>query len=143
MPGITSNVASIITRMNRRKAAVTRELSAAARVLALEIGAESKRVMQTEIYNVPEKRTKAGKKAWRRTGNLKRAESARAEGVVIILRNNARYAAARYTLGTSANKREVRPPQRSVQWQEEAIARRRARILQVRREHVMRALTRP
>ena len=140
---MTSNIASIIGKMNRRRGAVERELGGAARTLALELGAEAKRVMQDEIYNVPEKRSTSGRKAWRRTGNLKRSERARAEGVVIVLSNSANYAAARHALGTKDSSREPISPQRSVQWEDQAVLNKRGRILSVRRAAVMKALVSP
>jgi hypothetical protein len=140
---MTSNVEGVLRRMNSRRRAVEQRLGEAAREIAVEVGAESKRVMQTEVYNVPVPKRKSGKPAWTRTGNLKRRESSRADGAAVILENRAAYAVPRYTLGTPESERVNRPPVRSVQWQAEAIAKLRPRILERRRVAVLRALLRP
>jgi len=153
------NAADILRRMKRRRADVVRNLSQAARTLGAEISGESKRVMQEGIYNVPiplkasaEKQLGANAKVrsattkgkhgkWSRTGNLKRAESWTTEGATIILRNNAKYAAARYVQGLPGRRPVVSPGVRSVQWQEEAILNMRRRIIEVRRQAVRRGLS--
>jgi hypothetical protein len=156
---ITHNVGSIIQAMNRRKGAVVRELTEAARVLGPEVSGECKRILQSEIYDVPiplkasanrrlgknapvrNKTTKGKHGQWSRSGALKRNEGFRVVGPVLILTNNVKYAGPRYRLGTSQGRRIVSAGVRSVQWQEEAISNKRARILEVRRRHVLRALS--
>lgn len=81
---------------------------------------------------------RAGK--WRRTGNLKRMETAKAEGPHVVLRNNARYSLARNNLGTSAGRKIRSPGVKSVQWQKQAVENRREWILERRRAAVLRGL---
>jgi hypothetical protein len=156
---LSSNAAVIARRMRQRATDAERELNGAARVLGPELAAEAKKLLQSEIYNVPiplkktadrslsknaairKRTTKGAAGQWQRTGNLKRSEGWRVEGATLYLTNNAEYAAARYTLGTSKSSRKIRTPTvRSVQWQEQAITAKRARILEVRRQAVLRAL---
>jgi hypothetical protein len=156
---LSSNAATVLRKMNARKERVTRELNAAAHQLGPELAGEAKRRMQDGIYNVPipltarankrlgsnaavrKRTTKGAAGQWQRTGNLKRSEGWRVEGVTLFLTNNAEYAAARYTLGTPRSSRKIRSPGvQSVQWQEQAITAKRARILEVRRQAVLRAL---
>lgn len=156
---LSSNAEVILRRMNQRKAQVVAGLNAAARTLGPELSAEAKRLMQTGIYNVPipltasanrrlgqnaavrSKTTKEQYGVWSRSGNLKRSEGWRVEGVTLWLTNNAEYAAARYTLGTAQSSRKIRTPGvQSVQWQEQAITNKRVRILEVRRAAVLKAL---
>lgn len=131
---------AILGAMLRRAGAVRRELTAAARVLGPELNAASKRLMQTEIYNVPVPRGKGGRPRWRRSGGLKRSEGFRTVGPVLLLTNNARYARARFRLGTGEGRPIVSPGVRSIQWQVRAVTDNRERVLQVRRRAVLKAL---
>lgn len=158
---MTHNAAKLVRKMRARRAAVERELKAAGRVLAPALNAEAKRIMQEQIYNVPiplkkssdrslptnaavrRKTTKGKHGKWQRTGALKRRETARPVGMTVVLENRQRYAPARHALGTSEGRRIVSPGVQSVQWQTEALANKRAFVLQVRRRHVLRALTSP
>lgn len=153
------NAGSILRRMQSRRGRVIQELSQAAKTLGAEISGESKRILQNEIYNVPiplkksadrrlgpdakirSKTTKGKLGKWQRTGNLKRSESYTTEGATIILRNNARYAAARYVQGLPGRRPVVSEGVQSVQWQEEAIRKLRRRIIEVRRQAVRRGLS--
>lgn len=175
---MTSNAKTVLARMMARKQAVVRELEVSARVLAPVLVAESKKILQTEIYNVPiplkaasnrklsekavlrAKTTKGSHGKWMRTGNLKRGETASADGVDVLLTNNAEYSAARNALGgpnppnaagrkAGTQRAQSKTPEaersktRSVQWQKQAIETQRERILQERREGVLRALKSP
>lgn len=157
---ISSNAKDILRKMRARKAAVERELAGAARQLGPELSADAKRIQQLRIYNVPiplkasserklganspiRKRTTKGQHGkWQRSGNLKRSEGWRTEGVTLYLTNNTEYAAARDALGTARGRKIKSPGVQSVQWQVEAITRKRARILEVRRRALLRALLR-
>jgi hypothetical protein len=100
-PAVTSNVATILEKMRQRRRAVERELGVAARALAPKLNAHAKRIVQADIYNIPEKRSKrTGKKLWKRSGDLKRRERGRAEGVNVILENRSNHAAPRSALGS-------------------------------------------
>lgn len=166
---ISTNAGQVLSRMNRRRALVLRELSVAARELGALLNAESKSIMQSEIYDVPippvaykmeagqggrrrrrpltasERRqqrntTKGSGGRWQRTGALKRRETFKTSGPVVFLTNDQRYAAARYTLGTPGGRRIRSQGVRSVQWQRQAVLRRRRDILERRRRAVLRAL---
>lgn len=141
---ISTNAATVLRRMLARRQAVTRELSAAARGLALEIGAESKRQLQTGIYNVQiPKNPKSRQPRWTRTGNLKRREHAFSVGPNIVLENLANYALDRYLRGTEGGRPIHTPGVQSVQWQAEAIKKLLARIRERRRQAVLKALRSP
>ena len=167
--GIRGNAKQIIGRMERRRDAVIRELSAEAPRIGAVVSGEAKRIMQTEIYNVPipakaylmplgtggrrsrqgikpgDSRlgttTKGGLGRWTRTGHLKRSELWRVRGPVVTLTNNANYAAARNALGTPGHRQIKSPGVRSVQWQQKAVLRQRAAILRMRKAALWRALT--
>lgn len=148
-----------VAQVNAR---LRRELQQAARRVGATVSGEAKRVMQEDVYNVPiplkssadrklaasakiRTRTTKGKHGqWRRTGNLKRQENwlveAESGGINVILVNNAAYAAARSDLGTSRSSRQPRGNTRSVQWQEEAVRRRRDWIRDQYQEAIRRAL---
>jgi len=154
---LSHNAGQIIARMNARKSAVVRELSQAAREIGAEVSGESKKILQADVYNVPipfragataaqrkrlaGKTTKGSAGAWSRTGNLKRQENFTIEGPTVILRNNAKYAVARFNLGTAQGRKIRSPGVQSVQWQTEAIAKKRTRILEIRRKALLRALS--
>jgi len=170
---ISSNVKAIMRRMERRPAAVKRELTRAAGQIKVILVAESRIVLNAEIYSVPiptttrrkqkvsehatfsiESRREVGhkfedrkrpkrEKAWKRTGQLKARENGRVLGPVVILFNPMGYAAARYTLGTPEGREIQSPGVKSVQWHAIVIERKRPGILQLRREALLRALTRP
>lgn len=142
MPGLTHNAGDLIRKMNARSSAVARELAAAAREIAPVLNAEAKRIMQSEIYNVPEEESGTGRKKWQRSGALKRGENAKAEGVDVVMTNNQHYSRARNNLGTSEGRR-LGKRTRSVQWQAQALANRRQWVLEVRRRAVLRALKSP
>lgn len=155
---ISSNVKGVIRAMRERPQAVERELAAAARTLGPELSGESKRIIQSDIYNVPiplsdaaeqrfgakakirEKTSKGKHGKWQRTGLLKRSEGYRLQGPVVILTNSARHAGYRFRLGTSDGADIVSPGVKSVQWQTRAVLNRRARVLDVRRRAVLRGL---
>lgn len=166
---IGTNAASIVKRMQRRRTTITHELTVAAREVGILCNAQAKRIMQSDIYDVPippvaykmpvgrggrrsrraltasERRQQAGTTKgsagrWMRTGALKRREMFRTEGPVVYLTNDQRYAAARYTLGTSGGRRIRSPGVLSVQWQRQAVLRNRRQILERRRRAVIRAL---
>lgn len=168
---ISSNAAQIAQRMIRRKAAVLRNLSAAAVTIGNELTGHAKQILQAEVYSVPiplkaasdrklspnaavRKKTTKGKHGrWQRTGHLKRSESSRPEGPVVVLRNNAKYSAARAALGgpnppnaagRKAGVQTGKSPTRAVgNWQLRAVRRKRKRILELRRQAVLKALLRP
>lgn len=175
---LSTNGAAVLRKMTRRGAAVKRALQQAARELVPLMAAENKRLIQSEIYDVPiplkagadkrlgqravirTKTTKGSSGKWQRTGNLKRAETATADGVDVLMRNNADYGAARYALGgpnppnRAGRRAGTQRPQtgvpdaqksktRSVQWHSETIEKQRPRIVKVRREAVLRALVNP
>lgn len=132
-----TNAAQIAQRFQRRARRVTPELSVAARRLAPILNAEAKKVMQAKIYSIPIP-MRGRSPLWQRTGLLKRSETARAEGPVVILANSAGYAVWRYVLGLPGH----RQPRYtlSVQWHKTAIEQQRKRIVQERRDAILRAL---
>src|SRR5205085_5001623 len=141
---IETNTAEVIGKMRARAASVVRELEVAARQMAPIIERDSKRVMQEKIYDIPEKRSRSGRALWIRTVRLLQAEHAEVRGVDVELSNPMEYAGARYHFGdperptkaASGVPRQVRPPQRPVQWQREAMMMDRASILETRRRGV-------
>lgn len=172
-PRISSNAGQILNRMMRRKTAVTRELNRAAVRIKVIFLSESRQVLNEQVYSVPiptvprrkrkvsdhpqfslESRREVGhrfeerkrpkrEKAWKRTGQLKAREGARTLGPVVIMFNPMAYAAARYALGTEDGRPIRTPGVKSVQWHAVVIERKRPAILQIRREALLRALTRP
>lgn len=157
-PSLTSNAGQILAKMRRRKERLAGELGKAARELGPELSAEAKRIQQERIYNVPiplkktadrklganasirRRTTKGSLGQWQRTGNLKRSEGWRVQGVTLWLTNNAEYAGARYALGTPGGRPIRTPSVQSVQWHQEAITKKRERILEVRRRALLKAL---
>jgi hypothetical protein len=138
MKGTPGQIADL---MRRRAAAVVPALEFAAGRVAVLAKAESKRIMQADIYNVAIPKTAKGTPKWRRSGQLKRREEGFARGVVVILRNTTPYALSRYTLGTPDERAIQSPGVKSVQWQGEAVIRVRPRVLEERRRAVLRALS--
>lgn len=148
--------------MQRRKAAVIAELSREAVGIKNELVAESRRILKSEIYDQPiplkkrvseqireryaqSSRQKVGGKdirQWKRTGDLLREERGTTTGAVVVLVNTKRYAGARYLLGTAQGRQIKSQGVRSVQWQQEAVTRKRSMILKRRRAAVLRALRR-
>jgi hypothetical protein len=159
-PRISSNVAAIQRRMERRRTLVVQELERAAVILGGRLSGQSKRLMQENIYDIPiplkrasdrmlprsspiRQRTTKGKHGrWWRTGNLKRSEGWRTLGPSIILTNNALYAVYRYWLGTRRGRRIRTRGIRSIQWQARAVRTMWNQVMAVRREALVRALTR-
>ncbi len=185
---LTTNAAKIAAKMNRRKKSVEHELGVAARTLSLVMVGETKSIIQDKIYNVPIPLTKRadetlpansplrkattkghsrkvrGKQTrtskWERSGNLKRSESATADGADVVMRNNAKYAKPRFALGgpnppnaagrkagTQRSQPNTPDAQKSktvsTQWQSEAVTNKRTLIVKARRDAVLRALTSP
>ena len=142
-----SNAKEIAARMKARGPAVIRELRKAARELAPELEAESKRILSKRIYSVPiPKRPRSGKPKWTRAGQgggILAHEKARPDGVTVVMTNDSDHALARHALGTPEGRRIVSEGVQSVQWHTEAIAAKRPRILEVRRKAVFRALSSP
>lgn len=131
--------------------ALERELRAANQGIGLRANAEAKRILQSEVYNVPiplkagaDRRLSAGAKVrsrttkgslgrWQRTGALKRAETwaLRAEGRgahAVVLTNGQAYAVYRHDLGTDRSSRKAgeqsgKSPTRVCEWQREAVER--------------------
>jgi hypothetical protein len=145
---IETNISEVIGKMEARGAAMQRAQMLAARRIAPVVERDSKRVMQEEIYDIPEKRSNTGRALWVRTVRLLLAERVEVEGTDTVLVNRMEYAAARYRLGdpenptkaASGGPRQVQPPQRSVQWQWKAAMMARAYILETRRRLALRAL---
>lgn len=154
---LSHNTGAILRKMRQRQTAVVRELTQAAREIGAEVSGESKKVLQEEVYDVPipfkasatgtqrkklaGKTTKGKAGAWSRTGNLKRQENFTVEGPTVVLRNNAKYAVARFNLGTASGRPIKSPGVQSVQWQVEAVANKRTRIIEIRRRALLRALS--
>lgn len=157
-PRISSNAQMVFRAMLAKKAACERELSAAAKPIAVLCGAETKKILQAEIYDVPiplkpksdrklsakaavrSKTTKGKHGKWQRSGALKRRETAYARGVNVILENKQSYAASRHALGTPGHRQIRSPGVRSVQWQKQAVERLLPRIRAIRRTAIRRVL---
>lgn len=176
---LSTNAGDILRKMNARKGRVVAELTREAGTIAAVLGADAKRILQDEVYNVPiplkasadrhtdlskvpahlrpfvlarrqfknplaadsrlrQKTTKGKAGRWKRSGNLKRSETARADGPNVVLQNNASYSLARNNLGTPAGRKIKSPGIRSVQWQAKAVQLRRQWILERRRAAVLR-----
>lgn len=147
---MTTNVNDVLRLMESRIPQIQPALMQAARRIAPIVERDSRRVMQEDIYDIPEKRSRSGRLKWIRNVRLLMAERAEIEGFDVALVNRTEYAAPRYHLGwynpgppTLVRKgggkaRQVRPPQRSTQWQHKAIRMSRAFVLNTRRTAILR-----
>src|SRR5687767_8461214 len=123
------NTAQVLRKMLRRGPRTRHELSGAARRIAVVVNRKSKRVLQDRIYSKPiPVGRRSGRPKWRRTGDVKRRETARAEGLDVVLENRSGHAVARHDLGTPRGRRIVSEGVESVQWHSEAIEASRAEI---------------
>lgn len=139
--GIAHSAGRVAARFRARAAAIEPELRQAATLGARRLETISRAVLTQEIYSVPVKMKAGGGPAWTRTGRLLMNERGSRDGLAVVLRNRTRYAAYRRDLGIRG-KRRVRPPQRSVQWQQRAAEQGRPVLLQFRRQAVQSALLR-
>jgi hypothetical protein len=155
---LSHNAGAILRRMRARGTAVALQSQASARELAPELAAEARRIIQEEIYSppIPLKAKAPGKFAntrtkqvggrsirqWERTGELLRGEKAVTRGVTIILTNNAKHGGPRHRLGTPQGRAIRSPGVKSVQWRTQTLENMRARIVEVRRQGVLRGLRR-
>jgi hypothetical protein len=151
---ISTSIDSIIGKMVARSQGVHGALLIAAHRIAPIVERDSRRVLNEDIYSIPEKRTKKGKPRWIRTVRLLQAEHAEVQGVDVSLVNNMYYAAPRYHLGDfdpgpptkvrrGGRPRQVCPPQRATRWQWKAVMMAREFILEARRRAILRMLGAP
>lgn len=141
-----SNIADLIARNRARAVAGKREQSAAARIIAPVLEAESKRILQSEIYGVAIPSSSTGRPKWERLGSkggIIALEKGVADGVDARLENSSDHAKARYVLGLAGRRQPKSPGVRSVQWQKQTVANKKAFISNERAKAVSRALERP
>lgn len=98
---IKSNSRQVRAELERLNGELLRELRVANERIGAQVHASSKRLLQSEVYNIPIPRSAGGKQKWRRGGDLKRSESFRlsANGLMVILTNNSQHALPRHALG--------------------------------------------
>lgn len=111
----------IAALMERRTAAVERELQQAVRQLGVEALAASRKFMTADIYAKPvPKRPRSGKPQWTRTGQLRRAERLQVDtsGYQVTLVNDMAYAEPRHEAG-KPGRRNTRYP---AHWRDQTIA---------------------
>jgi hypothetical protein len=127
MAGIYHTADKIAGRYRARADAYlpAQEQAATSGARLLEI--TSRGVLTRKIYDVPEKRSRSGRKKWRRTGRLLVNERGTRDGLNIALRNRTPYAARR-------RKMSPIPPQQKVDWQREAAELARPAILRLRHQ---------
>lgn len=143
---VTSNARQIADRYRRRGQAVRTRLAQNAQAEGQLLVAEGERIMQAEIYAVPVPVSSTGRPKWERTRELLGSERFRVEGedrATVILYNQSRHSGPRSRLGTSKGRPIRSPGIRSVQWQEKAVQRNRARLLRMKQAALRRALEAP
>lgn len=130
------NARQLADRMKRRAEAVEREFRASSQGLAVSAVKFTKERMTEEIYSVPEDRRKNGKKAWRRTGHLRRSERAEVPNAYTVrVVNSAVYALPRHEAGKPGH-RNINPARVS-HWRDELLETFRPIVLDVRRQTVL------
>lgn len=131
----TGTAAQLAEVWKRRQSLVEREFRQSSRALGISARAYSRQLMTEQIYALPEDRTKAGKKKWRRTGKLRRGETYRVEGLgTVIIENNVPYAEPRHEAG-KPGRRPINPARES-HWREELLEVFRPIVLDVRRSTI-------
>lgn len=136
-----TNARKLAEKFRLRAYALPRELERAAKDLAPTLKRESQRVQGAKIYAIPIPIGPSGRPLWTRTKKLRDNQRALPQGMSIILTNPMPYASARYKLGLPGERQPVYTL--SVQWQHEAIERKRPQILSRRRKALLKALRRP
>ncbi len=99
----------LLKKMERRKVRLETEFKATMRGVAVSALKFTKEKLTTEVYAIPEDRTKAGKKKWRRTGHLRRSEKFEVRGpYAVAIVNTASYAVPRHEAGKPGH-RNINP----------------------------------
>jgi hypothetical protein len=142
-------VLSLTVRTNAHQLAQRHMQRAQAAIPALERVAqewqdrferESKRTLRSQVYAVPVPRGKNGRPRWKRSRELLNSETARADGMDVVMENTAPHAPARNALGTPEGRPIRSPGIKSVQWQRDTRTKLWPRLLGARREAVFRML---
>jgi hypothetical protein len=137
--------------MQQRAGQMQYQVEQATRKATDILHAESKRLINEEIYSIPEDVDATGKKKWRRTGMLRRSEKSKVlaayEGAVD---NYASYALPRHNLGFGPGDDEAIDPKplkrrnttRHAPWRTQAIEATRKRRFDLYRGAIAYVLTR-
>ncbi len=133
---ITSNAGEIRSRMLSRAAAVASELRRENVGIAKDLTAESQRLLQSDIYGIPEKVSRTGRKLWVRKGTLKAGDRWVAVGMAVVHKNPAPHAPFRSRYGKPGG-RPASPPQKASYWVRNAVLG-MGRSIQVRRRAAIR-----
>jgi hypothetical protein len=142
-------VLSLTVRTNAHQLAQRNMQRAQAAIPALERVAqewqdrferESKRTLRSQVYAVPVPRGKNGRPRWKRTRELLNSETARADGMAVVMENAAPHATARNTLGTPGGRAIRSPGIKSIQWQKSTRTKLRPRLLRARQQAMFRML---
>lgn len=126
----------LVQLWQKRRADFDREFMASSRGLATSMVRFDKEKMTEEIYSLPEDRTAKGKKKWRRTGALRRAERFEVpDPYTILIINDMNYAEPRHEAG-KPSRRGINPLRES-HWRDELVETFRPIVLDVRRETLL------
>lgn len=122
--------------MQKRADLVEREFRASTQAVAVSALRFSKEKL-SELYAIPEDVSlRTGKKRWRRTGHLRRAERADVlNSYACAIVNDAVYAGPRHEAGKPGHRRI--DPVRENHWRDELVETFRPIVLEVRRETVL------
>lgn len=102
-------VAQAAKKMERRQALASKEFAATTKGVAVSALARSKHFLTEQIYAIPEDVRKNGKKAWRRTGHLRRSEKFEIrDPYTVAIVNTAAYALPRHEAGKPGH-RNINP----------------------------------
>jgi hypothetical protein len=134
MPRVYESPKGLIVRMMGQAQGMERFQLSAAASIAVDLTAEERRILDAEIYAIPEKTSPSGRKLWIRTGALRRGERAVVQGQRVVFENSeSPYAMFRHDMKT-------KPPQREVPFRSMALNNRRAFCLEIRRKASLRAM---
>ena len=141
--------------MRERKRDVIPALEAATEEATRILWVTSKVFLKKDVYGRKPDKTESGKLKWRQTGNLRRNEKMKVDGVVGTISNNAKakgggtgYAHARHNLGLSRGDDRLIPPaprkkrktEREAPFRADAIKATKQKRARIYRDRVRRAL---
>jgi hypothetical protein len=108
----------LAAKFRAREVAVEREFRKTSNGLAISAVKFCKERLTAEVYAIPEDLTKSGKKKWRRTGQLRRAERAEVrDPFTVVVVNDVGYALPRHEAG-KPGRRKINPNRES-HWRDE------------------------
>lgn len=129
--GVTHNTREMRRKMEARAHSVPRELRRENVGIARDLTQASQALLQSDIYAIPEKTSRTGRKLWVRKGTLKAGDRWIAVGMSVVHKNTAPHYLPRLRYGKPGG-RTASPPQRASYWVTGAVAR-NAHSIRVRR----------